>query len=206
MKKQWWVLFILLAVGLASVSTISARAPEDASAKNAFVVRVADLLSLDHDVVAEALTQAKQDIRQPALSNKLDATRIKLDNLVAAGKLTRAEADAKVTAISELPLKRHGKKHRGKGKGSSIGVEAKLEAMVAAGELTRAEADAKITAISEFPLKGHGKNHRGKGKGSSIGVEAKLEAMVLSGELSEAEAKAKFASFKSGRAKRSPVR
>lgn len=181
MKKQWWMLFILLAVGLASVSSISARAPEDTSATNAFVVRVADLLSLDHDVVAKALTQAKQDIRQPPLSNKLDATRIKLDNLVAAGEITRAEADAKLTAMSELPFKRHGKKHRGKGKGSSIEVEAKLEAMVAAGELTRAEADAKITAMLELPLKRHSKKHRGKSKGSSIGIEPKLEAIVLLG-------------------------
>ena len=147
MKKQWWILFILLAVGLASVSTISARGPEDTSAKNAFAVRVADLLSLDHDVVAKALTQAKQDLRQPALSKKLEATRIKLDTLVAAGELTRAEADAKITAMSELPLKRLGKKHRGKGKGFSIGVEAKLEAMVLSGKLTEAEAKAKLASF-----------------------------------------------------------
>jgi hypothetical protein len=170
MKKQWWVLLALLLVGLASVSTISARTPEDKSDINTLAVRVADFLGLDHGVVGEAFTQAKQDIHEIALTKRLERARTTLDNLVATGDMTRADADAKLAAMSDLPLKKQNAR-RGKGKPLSIGLEAKLDAMVTAGEISRADADAKLAAMSDLPLQKQGAR-RGKGKsGSVVGVK-----------------------------------
>jgi hypothetical protein len=170
MKKRWLVLLALLLVGLVLVSTISARAPENKNDIDTFAVRVADLLGLDHGVVGEAFTQAKQDIHEVALTKRLERARTTLDNLVATGDMTRADADAKLAAMSDLPLKRESAL-RGKGKLLPIALEAKLDAMVTAGEISRADADAKLAAMSDLPL-GKESARRGKGKsGSVVGIE-----------------------------------
>ena len=162
MKKQWWVLLALLLVGLASISTISARAPEDKSDINTFAVRVADLLGLDHGVVGEAFTQAKHDIYEIALAKKLERTRATLDNLVATGDMTRADADAKLAAMSNLPLKKQSARG-GKDKPFPIGLKAKLDAMVTAGKISRADADAKLAAMSKFTSGEYRTKHYSKG-------------------------------------------
>jgi hypothetical protein len=166
MKKRWWVLLALLLVGLALVSTVSARAPENKSDIDAFAVRVADLIGLDHGVVGEAFTQAKQDIHAIALTKRLERARTTLDNLVATGDMTRADADAKLATMSDLPLKKQSAR-RGKGKPLPIALEAKLDAMVTAGEISRADADAKLSAMSDLPLKKQSPL-RGKGKSGSV--------------------------------------
>jgi hypothetical protein len=157
MKKQWGILLVVLVAGLALISTISAHATDSKDGPNALATRVADILGLDHEVVAEAITQAKRDLRETVLEKKTDAAGVKLDGLVATGELTRAEADAKLAAISVSPPKKHRTKHGHNGKRLPfLLIESKLDSMVTSGKLTQAEAQAKLDTIKAAPAKKSG--------------------------------------------------
>jgi hypothetical protein len=154
MKKQSGIIFAVLVIGLTLFSTISARATDNMNGANALAIRVADILGLEHEIVAEAITQAKSDLRGAVLEKKADAARAKVEGLVAIGELTRLEADAKLAALSVSPLKKHRSKHNHNGKSLAFPIlESKLDAMVTSGKLTHAEAQAKLTAIYSAPAK-----------------------------------------------------
>ncbi len=90
MKKRW--LFVPLAVGLLALAITggaalaqSSGASGDTPAKS-FAARVATILGLDQAKVQDAMKQARKDMQDEALQNKLD-------QMVKNGRLTQDQAD-----------------------------------------------------------------------------------------------------------------
>jgi uncharacterized protein HemY len=109
---------------------------------------------------------------------------------VEAGKLTQAEADAKLEAWSAKPA-RHGKLRK-RGMTEEAFAE-RLAAKVEAGKLTQAEADAKLEAWSAKPAR-HGKLRK-RGITEEAFAE-RLAAGVEAGKLTQAEADAKLEAWR----------
>jgi hypothetical protein len=154
MKKRLGIMLVLLAMGLTAVATVVSAGDGTVTAKQgALATRVAEILDLDPAVVADAVAQAKLELRAEALDKRTEFVGSKLDALVASGELTQADADAKLPAILAAPLKKHHAKHHRKGNLDLAAVEAKLDAAVAAGKLTQAEADALLAKIEDGAAK-----------------------------------------------------
>ena len=135
MKRRWLVggvaaaLVMLLAAG----GAIMAQESEGKESRfSAFAERVASILGLEADDVEDAMEQAKQELAEEALDEKLAA-------MVEKGVITQAQADeykawieAKPDGV-KLPYFRSGK--------DGERLDAMLAAMVEKGALTQAQAD-----------------------------------------------------------------
>ena len=69
---------------------------EDEDSSKTFAGRVAEILGLEDDTVADAMKQAKEDMRDEAVKAKLDA-------LVEDGKMTQEDADAYLEWLESRP-------------------------------------------------------------------------------------------------------
>ena len=95
MRKRWIVVSVVLAA-LAIAVTGGAIMAQDEETKKSFAGRVAEILGLDEDTVADAMKQAKDEMRD-------EAVRAKLDALVEKGVMTREDADAYLEWLESRP-------------------------------------------------------------------------------------------------------
>ena len=98
MRKRWIIVSVVmaaLAIALTGGAILAQDDGDDESSKS-FAGRVAEILDLDEDTVADAMKQAKEEMRDEAVKAKLDA-------LVEAGKITQDEADAYLEWLEDRP-------------------------------------------------------------------------------------------------------
>ena len=167
MKKMR--IIIPLSIAVASVAIISFSIAlaqgNEGSDSNAskLATKVAEILGLDTAVVDHAIKQAREELRDEAIHNKLNA-------LVENGKLTQEQADEYLNWIQSKPegvptigkqffgkMGHHkGRKDHGrffgsrndfKGKPSFEDIQKKLNTMVEDGEITQGEAEAKLKGL-----------------------------------------------------------
>ena len=97
MRKRWVIVSVVmaaLAIALTGGAILAQNEDEDGS--KSFAGRVAEILGLEEDTVADAMQQAKEEMRDEAVKAKLDA-------LVEAGKITQDEADAYLEWLEDRP-------------------------------------------------------------------------------------------------------
>ena len=109
---------------------------------------------------------------------------VKLSAAVESGRLTQAEADAKLEGLIDKKKRPDLSKKYSQGN-----IAQKLSAAVESGRLTRAEADAKLQQISS-----DGSNQRKRINPSVL--REKLASAVAAGKLTQAESNEKWESFK----------
>ena len=125
--------------------------------------KVAEILGLDAAVVDDAIKQARKELRDEAVQNKLNA-------LVEKGQLTQEQADEYLNWIQSRPegipamrkqffgkmghhkgWKGHGRffgsRNDSKGEPSLEDIQKKLNTMVEDGEITQGEAEAKLKGL-----------------------------------------------------------
>ena len=154
----------VVAVAIISFSIALAQGNEggDSNASK-LATKVAEILGLDTTVVDHAIKQAREELRDEAIQNKLNA-------LVENGKLTQEQADEYLNWIQARPegipaIGKHsfGKMghHKGwKGHGRFFGsrnyfngkpsleeIQKKLNTMVEDGEITQGQAEAKLKGL-----------------------------------------------------------
>ena len=167
MKKK--VAAIAIAIAVLSVGVIGgvvlAQEAEDASKGKGLIARVAEILGLDEDTVQDAFDQARGEIRDEAVENRLDAA-------VEKGVLTQEQADALQAWYDDMPEDLP----RMFGRGFGMWSEEKLDAAVEKGYLTQDQADALQEWYDDKPEDlpegfgfGHGKKFGRKGRGSFRG-------------------------------------
>ena len=156
----------VVAVAIISFSIALAQGNEGGDSNaGKLATKVAEILGLDTAVVDRAIKQAREELRDEAVQNKLNA-------LVEKGRLTQEQADEYLNWIQSKPegIPAIGKRffgkmghHKGwKGHGRFFGppnyfkgessftmedVQKKLNAMVEDGDITQEEAEAKLKAL-----------------------------------------------------------
>ena len=156
----------VVAVAIISFSIAFAQGNEGGDSNaGKLATKVAEILGLDTAVVDRAIKQAREELRDEAVQNKLNA-------LVENGKLTQEQADEYLNWIQSKPegipaigkqsfgKRRHHKGWKGHGrffgppnyfKGESSftmeDVQKKLNAMVEDGDITQEEAEVKLKAL-----------------------------------------------------------
>ena len=113
MRKRWIIVSVVMAaLAIAITGGAIMAQDEDEDGSKTFAGRVAEILGLEEDTVADAMKQAKEDMRDEAVKAKLDA-------LVEAGKMTQEDADAYLEWLESRPDVDfgggHGRGFRGKG-------------------------------------------------------------------------------------------
>ena len=114
MRKRWIIVSVVMAALAIALTggAILAQDDDDDDGSKSFAGRVAEILDLDEDTVADAMKQAKEDMRDEAIKAKLDA-------LVEAGEITQDEADDYLEWLESRPDVDfgggHGRGFRGKG-------------------------------------------------------------------------------------------
>ena len=160
---------IAMAMAVAAIAVVSlgvalAQGPKgDGSVAGSLATRVAEILGLDAAVVGDALSQARRELRDEAVQEKLNA-------LVEKELITQKQADEKRSWFQSKPewnsangkqffrkMEHHGgwkghsrffgSQHHFKGEPSWGSVEKKFDAMVESGDITQEEADAKLEAL-----------------------------------------------------------
>jgi len=154
----------VVAIATISISVVLAQGNEkgDSNASR-LSAKVAEILGLDAAVVNDAINQARRELRDEAVQNKLNA-------LVEKGQLTQEQADEYLNWIQSRPegipamrkqffgkmghhkgWKGHdrffGSRNYFKGELSLEDVQKKLNAMVEDGDITQEEAEAKLKAL-----------------------------------------------------------
>ena len=110
-RKRWIiasVLTVVLAVGVFTAGIVAAQVADD-SKGNRFTARVAQILNLDEDTVHDAMAQASRELREESAQEKLN-------ELVAAGEITQAQADEYMAWIQSAPGSIYEMKGRGFGR------------------------------------------------------------------------------------------
>ena len=156
----------VVAVAIISFSIALAQGNEGSDSNaSKLATKVAEILGLDTTVVDHAIKQAREELRDEAIQNKVNA-------LVENGKLTQEQADEYLNWIQSKPegIPAIGKQsfgkmghHKGwKGHGRFFGppnyfkgessftmedVQKKLNAMVEDGDITQEEAEAELKAF-----------------------------------------------------------
>ena len=164
MKWRWLIGGVAAAVVMLSVAGGAIMAQQSdgkESRMSAFAAKVASILGLEADDVENAMEQAREELADEALADKLD-------ELVEKGTITQAQADEYESWIESRP---DGFKLRGWPGGDTL--DAKLDAMVESGDITQAQADeyktwieSKPDSLESFEKHGHhgsffgGKRHR----------------------------------------------
>ena len=154
----------VVAVAIISFSIALAQGNEggDSNASK-LATKVAEILGLDTAVVDDAIKQAREELRDEAIQNKLNA-------LVENGKLTQEQSDEYLNWIQSKPegipaigkqffgkmrhhkgWKGHGRffgpRNDSKGEPSLENIQKKLNTMVEDGEITQEEAEAKLKGL-----------------------------------------------------------
>ena len=97
MRKRWVIVSVVMAaLAIAITGGAIMAQDEDEDSSKTFAGRVAEILGLEDDTVADAIKQAKEDMRDEAVKAKLDA-------LVEDGKMTQEDADAYLEWLESRP-------------------------------------------------------------------------------------------------------
>ena len=97
MRKRWIIVSVVMAaLAIALTGGAILAQDEDEDGSKSFAGRVAEILGLDEDTVADAMEQAKEEMRDEAIKAKLDA-------LVEDGTITQDEADAYLEWLESRP-------------------------------------------------------------------------------------------------------
>ncbi len=97
MRKRWVIVSVVMAaLAIAITGGAIMAQDEDEDSSKTFAGRVAEILGLEEDTVADAMKQAKEDMRDEAVKAKLDA-------LVEAGEMTQEDADAYLEWLESRP-------------------------------------------------------------------------------------------------------
>ena len=97
MRKRWVIVSVVVAaLAIALTGGAIMAQDEDEDGSKSFAGRVAEILGLEEDTVADAMEQAKEEMRDEAIKAKLDA-------LVEDGTLTQDEADAYLEWLESRP-------------------------------------------------------------------------------------------------------
>ena len=97
MRKRWVIVSVVMAALAIAITGGAIMAQDDGEdGSKTFAGRVAEILGLEDDTVADAMKQAKEDMRDEAVKAKLDA-------LVEAGKITQEEADEYLEWLESRP-------------------------------------------------------------------------------------------------------
>ena len=96
MRKRWIVVSVVLAALAIAITGGAIMAQDDNGGSKSFAGRVAEILGLDEDTVADAMKQAKDEMRD-------EAVRAKLDALVEEGVMTQEQADAYLEWLESRP-------------------------------------------------------------------------------------------------------
>ena len=97
MRKRWVIVSVVMAaLAIAITGGAIMAQDEDEDSSKTFAGRVAEILGLEDDTVADAMKQAKEDMRDEAIKAKLDA-------LVEDGKMTQEDADAYLEWLESRP-------------------------------------------------------------------------------------------------------
>jgi polyhydroxyalkanoate synthesis regulator phasin len=198
MKKRWITFVAVLMV--ATLSTIAATGgltgtqDSNTAPLDKLSSRVAAILGLEEQVVADAIKQARDELRDEAIRGKLAG-------LVEKGLLTQEQADEK---LGEIKTKLGdeflwiNKKPFLKKMLTREDIEARLSAMVEKGLLTQEQADKKLGEIDSKS----GDDYLWKDKEPFLKTnltyekfEAKLSALVEKGELTQGEADEKLEGY-----------
>ena len=142
MKWKWLIGGVAAAVVILSVAGGAIMAQQSdgkESRMSAFAAKVASILGLESDDVENAMEQAREELADEALADKLD-------ELVEKGTITQAQADEYESWIESRP---DGFKLRGWPGGDTL--DAKLAAMVESGDITQAQADEYKTWVESKP-------------------------------------------------------
>lgn len=123
MKKKWLIKGLvtgLLAIVFTSGAVLAQATPTPDGTSKSFAARVAGILGIEETKVEDAMKQARTEMQDEAVKGKLDA-------LVAAGRLTQAQADEYLAWYNERPEgirlpgffggRGHHHHHHGKGRG-----------------------------------------------------------------------------------------
>ena len=96
-RKTIWLAVVVLAItSVTSAAVVFAGDDVDKSSRiDSFPARVAHILELDEAVVADAMRQAKEELR----ADKIAALEATLAAMVESGELTQEEADAKLQGM-----------------------------------------------------------------------------------------------------------
>ncbi len=98
-KKRWIVVpvtLVALALGVTGGVALAQEATEGDSPLQSLASRVATILGLDEQQVADALEQASREMRDEAVQNKLNS-------LVESGRITQEQADEYLQWYQERP-------------------------------------------------------------------------------------------------------
>ena len=98
MRKRWLVIpVVVLALAVAVAGgAVLAQSTGDGHGGKSFAGRVADILGLEEDTVADATKQAWQEMHEERLQARLDA-------LVESGRITQEQADEYKTWLDSRP-------------------------------------------------------------------------------------------------------
>ena len=97
MRKRWIIVSVVMAaLAIAITGGAIMAQDEDEDSSKTFAGRVAEILGLEEDTVADAMKQAKEDMRDEAVKAKLDA-------LVEDGKMTQEDANAYLEWLQSEP-------------------------------------------------------------------------------------------------------
>ena len=97
MRKRWVIVSVVMAALAIAITGGAIMAQDDGEdGSKTFAGRVAEILGLEDDTVADAMKQAKEDMRDEAVKAKLDA-------LVEDGKMTQEDADAYLEWLESRP-------------------------------------------------------------------------------------------------------
>ena len=154
----------VVAVAIISFSIAFAQGNEGGDSNaGKLATKVAEILGLDTAVVDRAIKQAREELRDEAVQNKLNA-------LVENGKLTQEQVDEYLNWIQSKPegipaigkqffgkMRHHkgwkghgrflGSRNDSKGEPSLEDIQKKLNTMVEDGEITQEEAEAKLKGL-----------------------------------------------------------
>jgi predicted transcriptional regulator len=142
----------------------------------------------------------KPTAKKDASSAKVnwDAIEKKIEGAVKAGTLTRAQADAKYTALKkQTGQKAPVKKVASNAKLDWETIKKKIEGAVKAGTLTRAQADAKYTALEkQTAQKAPVKKVASNAKLDWEAIKNRIESGVKAGKLTREQAEARYLELK----------
>lgn len=145
MKRRWFiggVVAALALLGLAGGAIMAQEATEKQSRFSAFAERVASILGLEADDVEDAMEQAKEELADEAMDEKLAA-------MVEKGAFTQQQADD-WKAWMEAKPEGFDLPYFAPGRGGER-LDAMLAAMVEKGALTQAQADEYKTWMESAP-------------------------------------------------------
>ena len=142
MKWRWLIGGVAAAVvmlGVAGGAIMAQQSDGEESRMSAFASKVASILGLEADDVEDAMEQAREELADEALADKLD-------ELVEKGTITQEQADEYESWIESRPDGFMFRRWRG---GDTL--DAKLDAMVESGDITQEQADEYKSWIESKP-------------------------------------------------------